>query len=486
MAVDESPLTPTRRAFLSVSAVSAAAAVPLIAGGEAASAAPAAPAGTGWPGGPPTPGRPTTPQLPDRQLRELLAAVDRNRIEAIVRRLAAFGTRHTLSSQTDPVRGIGAARDWIYRQMSRYAAASGGRMTVELQSYVQEPAPRIPVPTLITNVVATLRGDVAPRRMYVVTGHYDSRASDVMDATSDAPGADDDASGVATLMELARVMATRRSEATIVFAAVAGEEQGLYGSTYLARQLKAGGYDVQGMFSNDIIGSSRADDGTRDPRRVRLFVEGVPTSETPEQAAVRQATGGENDSPSRQLARFVLDVAQNRSTGMRVWMIYRRDRYLRGSDHIPFLREGWAAGRFTEPHEDFAHQHQDVRVENGKQYGDLPRFCDFAYITRVARVNGAALWSLAQGPGTPKGVTVVTTQLTNDTTLRWQRGTEPDLAGYEVLWRDTTAPDWTHVIRVGNVTEATIDLSKDNVFFGVRAVDRAGHRSPAAFPQPGS
>ena len=469
----------TRRAFLSASAVSAAAAGPLVTG-ESAAAAPSAR------GKDPGPGRRSTRQLPDRQLRTMLAEVDQDRIEATVRRLAAFGTRHTLSSQDDPVRGIGAARDWIHEQLRGYAAMSGGRMTVESQSYVQQPAPRIPVATRITNVVATLRGDVAPNRAYVVTGHYDSRVTDVMNATGDAPGADDDASGVAALMELARVMATRPSEATIVFAAVAGEEQGLYGSTYLAGQLKAAGVDVQGMFSNDIIGSSTADDGTRDPRRVRLFVEGVPTAETPVQAGVRQSIGGENDSSSRQLARFVLDVAQNRSTGMSVWMIYRRDRFLRGSDHIPFLREGYPAGRFTEPHEDFAHQHQDVRVENGKQYGDLPEFCDFGYLTRVTRVNGAALWSLAQGPGTPKNVTVATTALTNDTTLRWQRGTEPDLAGYEVLWRDTTEPDWTHVIGVGDVVQATVDLSKDNVQFGVRAVDRTGHRSPAASPLPGA
>ncbi|MGN9806156.1 M20/M25/M40 family metallo-hydrolase [Micromonospora sp. L32] len=471
------PTRSTRRTFLSASAVATAAtvAVPLTIGPTAAQAA-----------GPAGPGHPARPQTPDRELRALLREVDRDRIEAIVRRLAAFGTRHTLSRQDDPVRGIGAARDWIFEQLSGYAAASGGRMTVELQSYVQEPAPRIPVATRITNVVATLRGDVSPNRVYVVTGHYDSRATDVMDAVSDAPGADDDASGVAVLMELARVLATRRSEATIVLAAVAGEEQGLYGSAYLAKQLKAAGVDVQGMFSNDIIGSSTADDGTRDPRAVRLFAEGVPTAETPAQASTRQSVGGENDSPSRQLARFVSDVAENGATGMRVRVIYRRDRYLRGSDHISFLREGWPAGRFTEPNEDFAHQHQDVRLVDGVQYGDLPEFCDFDYITRVALVNGAVLWSLAQAPGTPKGATIVTTNLTNDTTLRWQRGDEPDLAGYEVVWRETTAAEWQRVIPVGDVTEVTVDLSKDNVFFGVRAVDRDGHRSPVAFPRPGS
>jgi hypothetical protein len=470
------PTRPTRRALLSASAVTAAAAVTVPFRAEPAAAADHA-AG---------PGRPASPQPPDAQLRALLRDVDQRRIEAIVRRLAAFGTRHTLSSQDDPVRGIGAARDWIYQELQGYAARSGGRLTVELQSYIQEPGTRIPVPTKITNVVATLRGDSSPARVYVVTGHYDSRCTDIMDATSDAPGADDDASGVAVLMELARVMSARRSEATIIFAAVAGEEQNLYGSTYLAQQLKAAGTDVQGMFSNDIVGSSTADDGTRDPRRIRLFAEGVPTAETPAEASVRQSVGGENDSPSRQLARFATSVASNSATGMEVWVIYRRDRYLRGSDHISFLREGYPAGRFTEPHEDFAHQHQDVRVEDGKQFGDLPEFCEFGFITRVARVNGAVLWSLAQAPGTPKEVTVLTSQLTNDSTLRWRRGTEPDLAGYEVVWRETTSPEWTRVIPVGDVTEATIDLSKDNVFLGVRAVDRAGHRSPVAFPKPGT
>ncbi|MEV6376711.1 M20/M25/M40 family metallo-hydrolase [Micromonospora musae] len=470
---------PTRRTFLSAATAATAAAVAVPALAE-----PAAASGGG--GNPSGPGHPARPQSPDRELRDLLRAVDQRRIEAIVRRLAEFGTRHTLSAQDDPERGIGAARDWIYDRMREYAAASGGRMTVELQSYIQQPASRIPVPTRITNVVATLRGDSSPNRTYVVTGHYDSRASDVMDGVSDAPGADDDASGVAVVMELARLMATRPTAATIVFAAVAAEEQGLYGSAHLAQQLKAAGADVQGMFSDDIVGSSRADDGTRDPRAVRLFAEGVPTAETPGEANTRRSVGGENDSASRQLARFVKDVAENSATGMEVRVIYRRDRYLRGSDHISFLEQGWPAGRFTEPHEDFAHQHQDVRVVDGKQYGDLPEFCDFGYITRVARVNGAALWSLAQAPGTPKGTIIVTTDLTNNTTLRWQRGTEPDLAGYEVLWRETTAAEWQKVIPVGDVTQVTIDLSKDNVFFGVRAVGRDGLRSPVAFPRPGS
>lgn len=424
------------------------------------------------------------PQGPDERLRRLLGQVDSRRIERSVRTLAGFGTRHTLSSQDDPRRGIGAARDWLYEEMRRHAAGSGGRMSVELQSYVQQPADRIPVATRITNVVATIRGRRDPGRVHVFSGHYDSRVTDVMNATADAPGADDDASGVAVVLEMCRLLAAEPLESTVILAAVAGEEQGLYGSGHMAQVLADDDVTVAAMFTNDIVGSSTAEDGTRDPRTLRLFAEGVPTAETPEEAAIRQAVGGENDSASRQLARFVTDVAANAQTGMHIRVIYRRDRYLRGGDHIPFLRHHWPAARFTEPHEDYRHQHQDVRVENGVQYGDLPRFCDFAYIARVARVNLATAWSLAQGPAVPSGAHIRTAALTNDTELVWRRGTEPDLAGYQVLWRETTEPDWTHVIDVGDVTTATVRLSKDNVFFGVRAVDRHGHRSPVAFPTP--
>ncbi|MFI1360313.1 M28 family metallopeptidase [Streptomyces sp. NPDC020898] len=429
---------------------------------------------------------PATAQRPTRELRALLREIDPARIEATVRKLVSFGTRHTLSVQDDPVRGIGAARDWIAAELRSYAAESGGRMTVELQSYIQEPASRIPVATRITNVVATLRGSATPERVYVVSGHYDSRVTDIMDATSDAPGADDDASGVAVAMELARVMSKRRPAATIVFAAVAGEEQGLYGAAYMAQQYKSAGTDVQAMFTNDIVGSSKADDGTADPYTIRLFAEGVPSSETAEQAAVRRSVGGENDSPSRQLARFVRDTGDNDATGMRVRVVYRRDRYRRGGDHIPFLERGYPAARFTEPAEDFAHQHQDVRVdETGKQYGDLPEFCDFPFVARVAKVNAAALWTLSQSPGTPRGAKILTSTLTNATQLVWTRDAEPDLAGYEIVWRETTSPEWTHVVAVGDVTSHELDLSKDNVFFGVRAVGATGLRSQVAFPAPG-
>jgi peptidase M28-like protein len=426
---------------------------------------------------------------PPAEVRAILRDVDAGNIERSIRTLVGFGTRSTLSSQDDPVRGIGAARDWIFDQFQQSAKLSGGRMTVARQTFVQPAGDGLPTPTTVTNLVATLHGSQpeSAARTYVVSGHYDSRCTNVLDATCDAPGADDDASGVAAVLEMARVMATRSPDATIVFMAVAGEEQGLFGSEFFAEQAKQQNMDIEGMFTNDIIGSSTADNGVRDPRTVRLFSEGVPTNETPQQAATRQSVGGENDGPSRQLARYVKEVADNDATGMHVRLIWRRDRFLRGGDQIPFLERGYPAARFTEPNENFAHQHQDVRVENGVQFGDLPQFVDFAYTARVARVNLAALASLALAPATPKRARIIAGQLTNDTELRWAANTEPDLAGYEVVWRETTDPLWTHTIPAGNVTDFTVrNLSKDNVQFGVRAVDRQGHRSPVAFPVPAS
>jgi hypothetical protein len=420
-------------------------------------------------------------------VRAMLREIDARNVERSILTLVGFGTRSTLSSQDDPARGIGAARDWLFAEFQKAAATSGGRMTVELQSYVQPPASRIPVPTTITNVVATLRGDqpASTGRTYVVSGHYDSICGDPVDANCDAPGADDDASGVAAVLEMARVMATRHFDATIVFMAVAGEEQGLYGSTHFAELARQEDRDIQGMFTNDIVGSSTGEHGEREPNVVRLFAEGVPTAETPEEAAVRRSVGGENDSPARQLARYVKEVAENRATKMEVRLIWRRDRYLRGGDQIPFLERRYPAVRFTEPNEDYRHQHQNVRVENGVQFGDLPQFVDFGYIARVARVNAVSLASLARAPVAPKDAKILTQRLTNDTELAWTANPEPDLAGYEVVWRETTEPLWTHTRWVGNVTSATMEaMSKDNFFFGIRAVDRDGHRSPVSFPLP--
>jgi hypothetical protein len=424
------------------------------------------------------------------EMRSALRQVDPDRIRATIERLVSFGTRHTLSSQTDPVRGIGAATSWVAEQMDAIAATSSGNMTVERQTFIQPVASRIPTPTPITNVIATLKGTASPERFYVVTGHIDSRVTDVMDFTSDAPGADDDASGVALVLELARVFAPHRFPGTVVFAAVCGEEQGLYGSTFMAQQMAAAGDDVQGMFSNDIVGASRAWDGTAsDPHTLRMFLEGIPTNASASEISLLQSVGGENDGASRQLGRFVKEVATPDLTGgMNVRLIWRRDRYLRGSDHLSFQGQGYAAARFTEPRENFNHEHQNTQVVDGVQLGDLIEFVDFDYIARVAKVNGAALWSLAASPGTPKNALIHATAPvnfsgTNLTTLTWDANPEPDLAGYRVVMRETTAADWTDQIDVGNVTSVTLDISKDNVQFGLRAVDKHGNPSPVAFPQ---
>jgi peptidase M28-like protein len=422
-----------------------------------------------------------------RDIRQMLQEVSSRNIEQTDHKLVSFGTRSTLSSQTDPNRGIGAATEWVYGQLQQDAAASGGRMTVEKQSFVQPVGPRIPTPTTITNVIATLHGSQAESagRTYVVSGHLDSRVTDVLNGTSDAPGADDDGSGVSAVLELARVMSTRHFDATIVFAVFSGEEQGTFGSINFAGRLKAAGVNVAGMFSNDIIGSSLGQNGIRDRRDLRVFAEGPSPQETPAQAAIRRTMGGENDSPPRELARFVREAAQAAIPKMNVWIIYRRDRFLRGTDDGPFLDQGYPGLRMTEPNEDYRHEHQDVRVENGVQFGDLEQFLDYDYIANVTRVNLAALAALANGPAAPSGVKVEASTLTVDTSLEWQPNTEPDLAGYEIVYRDTNMPYWQHTIPVGNVTSYTVKgVTKDNFLFGVRAVDKDGNRSVVTFPVP--
>jgi hypothetical protein len=305
------------------------------------------------------------------------------------------------------------------------------------------------------------------------------------DAKCDAPGANDDASGTAAVLELARVMAKYEFDATIVFMAVAGEEQSLLGSTHYAEQAKQKNWNIDAMFTNDIIGNTLGGNGLRDRTNVRVFSEGVPTNETPAEANTRRSVGGENDSASRQLARFIKETSDAFVPQMKVMLVYRRDRYGRGGDHIPFLERGYPAVRFTEVHEDFRHQHQNIRIENGVQFGDLPEFVDFAYVANVARVNASSLAALALAPSRPKGVTIVATRLSHDTDLKWDANKEPDLAGYEIVWRDTTAATWTNSKPVGNVTTFTMKgMSKDNYFFGVRAVDKEGNRSPASYPRP--
>jgi len=428
-----------------------------------------------------------TAPVRNRTIANVVREIDVRNIEATIRKLVSFGTRNTLSEQNDPKRGIGAARDWLYAEFLKAAEASGGRMTVEKQSYEQAKATRVPQPTIITNVVATLKGTQPQSvdRIYVVSGHYDSMCNTPVDAKCDAPGANDDASGTAAVLEMARVMAKYEFDATIVFMAVAGEEQSLLGSTHFAEQAKQKNWNIDAMFTNDIIGNTLGGNGVRDRSNVRVFSEGVPSNETPAEATTRRSVGGENDSASRQLARFIKDTADTFVPQLKVMLVYRRDRYGRGGDHIPFLERGFPAVRFTEVNEEFRHQHQNVRMENGVQFGDLPEFVDFAYVANVARVNAASLAALALAPSRPKGVTILSQRLSNDTELKWDANTEPDLAGYEIVWRDTTAAVWTNSKSVGNVTGFTMKgMSKDNYFFGVRAIDKDGNRSQVTYPKP--
>lgn len=422
---------------------------------------------------------------PNPEITAITKEISAKNIEATIRKLVSFGTRNTLSEQDNLTRGIGAARDYLYGEFQKISADCGNCLQVEKQTFLQPKAARVPEPTNLTNVVATLKGTTDPDRVYVVSGHYDSMCSSPTDAKCDAPGANDDASGTAAVVEMARVMSKHKFDATIIFMTVPGEEQGLLGATYFAEQAKQKKMNIEAMFTNDIIGGVMSYKNAADRQSVRVFAEGVPSNETDQEANLRRSVGGENDSASRQLGRYIKEVADVYSPKFRVQLIYRRDRYLRGGDHIPFLERGFSAVRFTEPHEDYTHQHQNVRTENGVFYGDTPEYVDFDYIANVTRINAASLASLALAPARPKNVGIVTARLTNDTDLKWDAGTDTDLAGYEVVWRETTSPFWTNSVFVGNVTTYTVkEMSKDNFFFGVRAVDKNGNKSPVSFPRP--
>jgi hypothetical protein len=407
------------------------------------------------------------------------------RIKAYVEKLVSFGTRHTMSDAVSETRGIGAARRWIKSEMERCGA---GKLEVRFDGHLHPVDNRIDKPTEIVNVVATLPGTQAASkdRYYVVSGHYDSRVTDVMNATADAPGANDDASGTAAVIEMACVMSRHRFDASLVFMTVAAEEQGLYGAGDFAKKAKAAKMNIAGMLNNDIIGSSHDEHGKLDNGHVRLFAEGVPPLKEAPSPELRTllVTGGENDSITRQLARHVKETGERYVPNFKVDIIYRRDRYLRGGDHSPFLDAGYAAVRFTEPNEDFNHQHQDLRTEKGVKIGDLAEFVDPEYIAQVTRVNAASLATLALAPAAPQEVKVKTAALDNGTDLVWKANAEPDLAGYRVVWRETTSPLWQGARHVGNVTTARIDMSKDNVLYGVQAVDKDGNVSPATYPLP--
>jgi hypothetical protein len=450
-----------------------------------------------------------TPGAAEPIIEPLLAAIEPVGIQRNIEKLVSFGTRHTLSDTVSETRGIGAARRWIKIEMERCAALSGGRMTVAFDSHTRPAGGRIPQPVEIVNVVATLKGTAVPERVIVVSGHYDSRAGDVMDATSDAPGANDDASGSAAVLAMACAFAPHRFPATLVFMNVAAEEQGLLGAEHFAQRARVDKRNIIAMVTNDIIGSPVGDQGQRDDQQVRLFADGFSpllkmfldaqkTPQTPpsaEDAAAAQdlrksleviaRSGGDDDTPTSQLGRYLKEAGERYQPGTTVRLITRRDRFLRGGDHLPFLERGFAAVRFTEPFENFAHQHQNVRTENGVQFGDLPQFVDYPYIARVARINAAGLASLALAPAVPTEVGIDVSGLTNDTRLMWKQAESEGVAGYRIFWREPGSPVWQHREDVGAVTTHTLKgVSKDNFVFGVAARNAGGQASLPVFAQP--
>ena len=419
-------------------------------------------------------------------LHELAGEVRPERMRADIEALVGFGTRHTLSETASETRGIGAARRWAQREFEAISRECRGCLAVITPSDTVTAA-RVPTPTEVVNIVAIQRGRPVeeggdPNRVIIISGHIDSRVTDVMNSTADAPGANDDASGVAAVLEAARVLSQHRFDATLVYAVLSGEEQGLLGGKILADYAQAQGWRVEANLNNDIVGNSEGQSGVRDTTRVRVFSEGTKTVETEAQEERRRYNGGEVDSSSRNLARFVDGMADRYLTNFDVEMIYRTDRYGRGGDQVEMLRHGFPAVRISEGAENYDRQHQDLRTENGVAYGDTIDGVDFAYLGQVARLNIVAMAALANAPASPLGVTIEGA-VKPDTTVKWQA--VPGAAGYRVWWRSTTAPQWTHSRWAGTATELTLPgVVIDDFFFGVSAVSSDGYESPVVFPGP--
>ena len=412
-------------------------------------------------------------------LRAIAADVDAKALESTVRSLVGFGTRHTLSDTKSDKRGIGAARRWTKARFEAISKDCGGCLTVETPSQVFTNK-RVPNPTEVMDVLAIQKGTTDPDRVIIIAGHIDSRVTDVMNFTSDAPGANDDASGVAAVIEAARVLSKHKFPATLVFAVLSGEEQGLLGGKVLADYAKANGWKVEADLNNDIVGNSRGQSGVTDNTHVRVFSEGTKAVETPEQANGRRYNGGEVDSPSRNLARYLDGLADKYLTNFDVVMVYRTDRYGRGGDQVPLLEAGYPAVRVTEAVENYDRQHQDLRTENGRPYGDTIEGVDFAYLAQVTRLNTIAMASLAAAPAPPSDVKIAGA-VSPDTKVSW--APTPGAAGHRVWWRVTTDPTWRFNRWVPAGETATLkDVVIDDYFFGVSAVSADGWESPVVFP----
>lgn len=423
----------------------------------------------------------------DPEIAGMVKEVNANSLQSYIKKMVSFGTRSTVSSTTDRLRGIGAARNWVLMKFRDFAAASGGRMTAVLDTTIY-PADgrRVKSDINLGNVVATLKGtDANDNRIFIISGHLDSRRTDVMNGTDDAPGANDDGSGSAAVMECARVMSKHSFPATIIFVTVSGEEQGLLGSTYMAKKARVQHWNIEAVLNNDIMGSNNSSEtNIIDNTRVRVFSEGLPAFDLTKQAAMIRQLGLENDGKARQLARYVKEVGERYVDNLEVVMVYRNDRFLRGGDHSPYVDTGYAAVRITEMNENFNRQHQDVRTEKGVVYGDLEEFIDYEYLRKNTALNLANLANLAKSPGMPQNARVEVRNLTNGTQLSWKQPANGKVKGYYILMRETTSAVWQRKIFTTE-TELKLPYSKDNYFFGVQSVSEDGNESLPVVPIPG-
>ena len=435
------------------------------------------------------------PPSVDAKLRAIVAPVSQAQLRHTIESLVGFGTRHTLSSQTDPKRGIGAALEWVRGEFQRDSAACGNCLTIVDPSEVFTGA-RVPTPTRIRDMVAIQRGTERPNDVVIIQGHIDSRVTDVMNFTADAPGANDDGSGVAAVVEAARVLSKHKFPGTIVYAALSGEEQGLYGGKVLANYAKAQGWNVVTVLNNDIIGNSCSSDGVCDSTHARVLSEGPRSQGEAELSKSVHSLGGENDAPSRNISRFLDTLADRLKIGLDVRQIWRTDRFGRGGDHSPFLELGFPAARISVAVENYDWQHQDLRTENGKRYGDTIDHVDFAYLAKMTKLNVAALAAIASAPPPPEPK--VEGAVSTDTTLTWPRvGTTYQ---YRVRWRRTDSNQWEKSADVvapppvrpvgAPVTPDTIKhvlpgVRVDDWVFGVSSLSKDGSESPVASAVPG-
>lgn len=421
----------------------------------------------------------------DPEIINYVSEVSTDSLKSHINSLVSFGTRHTMSSTTDPKRGIGAARKWVLKKFTDYAKNAGGRMEVFLQNQTIQPdGKRIDRPTDLGNAIAIIHGtNPNDKRLFMMSGHLDSRVSDVMNFKDNAPGANDDGSGVAALIESARILSKSKFPATIVLVAFSGEEQGLLGSKMLAEKATNEGWQLEALLNNDMISNHLSSDTNLiNTHQLRVFSEGLPQYELDKKAQDIRKFGLENDGEPRQLARYIKEVGERYVDNLQVKLIYRNDRFLRGGDHTPFVEKGFSAVRLTEFNENFNHQHQDIRKENGVQYGDLPEFMDFDYFKKNVGVNIAVLSNLAKSPSKPENVKIEVSKLTNFTDLSWEKPKSGEITGYYVLMRETDASVWQKKLFTKE-TSIKLPYSKDNYFFAIQAVNASGNESLIVLPK---